>query len=72
MVRTPADVGCVPDPAWPVLPAEILVELEQIEFRVNGTDVRAVRIEELMHKAESLRGEIAEWVRRVRGAEAVA
>jgi hypothetical protein len=69
VVRTSADVARVPDPSWPALPVEILVELEQIEFRVNGADARAARIEALMRKAERLRGEIAQWVRCVRSGE---
>lgn len=69
VARKSADVGRLPDPEWPTLPDEILSELERIEFRVNGADARTARIEELMRTDERLRGEIARWVRFVRGGE---
>lgn len=58
------------EPSWPCLPLEVLAELERIEFRVTGEEARAACIEQLMHDAEQLRGEIAQWVRRVRGVSA--
>lgn len=56
-----------PECQWPQLPAHVLAELEQIEFRLSGPDQRAARIEELMRTAGGLRSEIAQWVRNVRG-----
>ncbi len=51
----------------PSLPPDVLAELESIEFRVNGADARASRIESLLARAEGLRAEIRAWVQFVRG-----
>lgn len=61
-----------PDRKWPDLPAHVVAELEEIEFRVSGADQRAARIEALMRRAEGLRPEIARWVQNVRGFEVTA
>jgi hypothetical protein len=64
--RVPSE-GPVPNSGCPTLPSDLLAELESIEFRVNGADARASRIESLLARAEGLRAEIRAWVQFVRG-----
>ena len=59
--------GSLSNSGCPVLPPDVLAELESIEFRVNGVDARALRIESLLARAEGLRAEIRAWVQFVRG-----
>jgi len=64
-----AQSGAPAQRPWPELPANVVAELEQIEFRLSGSDQRAARIEELMRRTGGLRSEIAQWVRNVRGVD---
>ena len=63
--------GVQPERPWPQLPAHVLAELEQIEFRLSGAEQRAARIEDLMRNMEGLQSEIARWVENVRTVDPV-
>lgn len=64
-----AQSGMVTERQWPQLPPQVLAELEQIEFRLSGSEQRDARIEDLMRNAAGLRSEIARWVQNVRAAD---